>query len=246
MTTVEVKQELGLRNNRILEIKIGFILLVVFTCLSVISAILFINHLWSSNIDLQYSVVFVFELIKLILITVVAFMFYLGFSKIIHLFQKKSKHTILFLKITFSIYLVVYFVLSFIYLIYSFDNISSENVANLLGKDLVSMLVLIILFLLLSILLQREFRTLKSRLFLSFQSLLTFLIIPATFACIFLFTYNDYARQINDNWHLYFIIETQIGLSFFFFYSLVVVVSSIIFLFFLNRVSEQVSPYSDF
>ena len=240
MTSVSDKQKLGLTNERILEIKIGFILLSIFTILSIISALIFVNHIWSENYRSHYKVIFAFELLKLVLITIMSILLYQGLSKLVLSFKRKSRILKLFTKIFFSAFLVVYYVLSVIYLLYSFDYMSSEDVADILGKDLVSMLVLTVSFLLLSLFIHREFKNHKSRIFLSFQSIFTFLIIPTSLVSIFLFTYADYAHQVNGDWQLYLPFESQIGLSFFFFYSLVVIVSSIILLLFFNRLSQQV------
>lgn len=239
LTSESVKQELGLRNNRLLEINIGFILLSIFTTFSVVSAILFINHIWLEDYQTHYKVIFAFELVKLVLITFITVLLYFGFTKFVHSLSEKSRLAILFTKISFSSYLVVYYVLSVIYLMYSFDHMSSEDVADILGKDLVSMLVLTISFFLLSLLIHREIRNRRSRLFLSFHSIFGILIIPISLLCFFLFTYNDTARQVNGSWQLYFETEYIISLSFLLFYFLYVIVSSLLFVQTFNRMLKK-------
>ncbi|NPD90551.1 MAG: hypothetical protein HGN29_17705 [Asgard group archaeon] len=242
MTTESVQQELEFKHTRILEINYGFLLLILFSIFSAVSALLFILHLWSSDETQLYKAVFAIELVKLVVITIAVFLLFYGLTKVEDYFEDKSRLLIRSTKFLVLVYFVVHFILSLIYLLYSFDHMSSEDVAGILANDFVSMLVLMIPFLLLSLSLQREFRTAKTRTLLSFQSIFTILSVPSSFFCFFLFVYADHSIRFHGEWQLYFLSEVKVSLAFFLLYSLFVILSSVFFILFINRLSKDALP----
>lgn len=244
MTTESVKQELEFKKERIIEIPFGFLFVIIFTVLNVISALFFIIHLWISDTTVLYKIVFAFELVRIALVTVVIVLFIFGLPKLAPFFDKKSGLILKIIRISFLIYLVVYFVLSIIYLLYAPNYLSSEVVADFLGKDLVSMFVLTIPFFLLSLILHIKHRNHRSRALLSFQSFFAIFSILASYYCKYFFTYADSMRWIDGDWQLSFSSYDLVSLSLLLVYCLFVILSSIFFMLFFNRLSKGTIPSS--